>query len=299
MSDADQTIVSGSGSAGLPGASPSAQGSDRKPLLIIGGIGCLVLICAALGAAGGYFLLGDPISELVAGTGSEETPTIEIVPPATPVTPTPLSTPTLLPTPEILATATEMVTNATPGSPEQATDEPGSSGGDQIAAAEPHIGALTFARDATDDYEPVGPATLFEGEVTEVHAIFEYSGLSPDYTWERVWYLDGQEMLRSAELWAGAEAGIFDYFINAGGSPLSPGEWVLELYFEGELLAEGSFIIAAPGEVDEVAAAGTDEAEEAEATSEPDPGSQAITPTVTLEPTAPPPHACPDCGGDL
>ncbi|RME98037.1 MAG: hypothetical protein D6768_18305, partial [Chloroflexi bacterium] len=58
--------------------------------------------------------------------------------------------------------------------------------------------------------------------------------------------MDGNEMLRGEELWSGGEEGVFDYFINnAGGEPLAAGEWTLELYVEGELLAKDSFTIGA------------------------------------------------------
>jgi hypothetical protein len=50
-------------------------------------------------------------------------------------------------------------------------------------------------------------------------------------------------MLRSTEPWTGAADGFFDYFINAGGQPLSVGEWRLELYLNDELLASDSFTI--------------------------------------------------------
>ena len=117
-----------------------------------------------------------------------------------------------------------------------------------IVSSTPAIGDITFALGATEENEPVDPGVSFEEGVTEIHAIFEYSGMLPDYTWERVWYLDGKEVLRNSAIWSDKESGRFDYFVDAGGDPLTPGDWMLELYVEGELLATGDFTIEAKEE---------------------------------------------------
>lgn len=111
------------------------------------------------------------------------------------------------------------------------------------AAIDPEIGEINFALGITPEYKPVDEGIFFTKGLTEMHAIFEYSGMSPDYTWERVWYLNDQEIGRAAEPWNGPEAGVFDYLVDNGGSPLPAGDWVLELYVEGELEAIGVFII--------------------------------------------------------
>ncbi|MCB0210896.1 MAG: PD40 domain-containing protein [Anaerolineae bacterium] len=257
MSDDDRTILSTRGQAGLEGAPPDPEKPKRNPLVIIGGIGCALLLCAALLVGGAVYFMGDKVNELTAGLIDDEAfDTVEI---AATDEPTATTVSTTEPTAETaLIEPTEEPTEAVTVEPtEEASPTP---------LPDPEIDEIVFALDATEDYEPIDPATEFEGEVTEVHAIFKYAGLSPDYTWERVWFLDDQEMLRSEEPWSGADAGIFDYFINAGGEPLSPGKWVLELYVEGELMATGSFVIV--GDETEIAAA-TDEAE-LEATTEPE-----------------------------
>lgn len=110
-------------------------------------------------------------------------------------------------------------------------------------SVEVEIGEITFALDITPDYEPIDAGLFFAKGATEVHGIFEYSGMSPDYTWERVWYLNDKEIARVAETWNGPESGIFDYFIDNKGRPLPAGDWLLELYVEGELKSIGVFII--------------------------------------------------------
>lgn len=216
MSDNDQTILSKSGSAAAFGEPEMLQ---RNRQFLFGGIGCAVLLCAGL-LLGGYFFRNQLFrtggAEEVAATVEVASPTVEL--------------PTDTPTSELPAAA-------------QPTSEPTLEATEESMTGTPEIGPIVFARDATDDYEPVDPGIEFEGEVTEIHAIFDYSGLTSADIWERVWFLDGIEMLRTAEPWTAAEEGVFDYFINAGGEPLAPGEWLLELYVNNHLMATGSFRI--------------------------------------------------------
>jgi Tol biopolymer transport system component len=254
MNDSDQTIISSRGGTGAPGAPPPPAPPTRNPLLWIGGIGCALLLCAGLLIGGAFYFMGDQLNDFVPGlAGAIDTPTPEAA-----LLPTPTSEPAT-PTPEPTEAATEEPTmEATTEATVEAEETP--------AATEPEIGMITFALGATEDYEPINPGAAFSGEVTEVHAIFEYSGFSPEYSWKRVWYLDGTEVLQTTEAWSGAESGIFDYFINAGGEPLSPGEWVLELYVEDELLATGSFTIETEEEpIAEEQATPTEEATPVEA----------------------------------
>jgi hypothetical protein len=84
------------------------------------------------------------------------------------------------------------------------------------------IGKITFAMAATDQREPIKPGLLFSPGITQVHAIFDYSGMSPAYTWERVWHLNDKDVSRKAGTWTGPESGVFDYFIANSGKPLPP-----------------------------------------------------------------------------
>lgn len=234
MSDFDKTVYSGSGGPGLSGTSqpPAKPAANTNKLFIIGGIGCALVLCVVLLAGIAFIVAGDQIREL-AGLGTET---------VIPVT--------VAPTEEL--TATPAPTEAAEVSPEA---ESGSEGQTEAGAAdvtdtpavssEPFFGPITFALGATETYEPVDPGVSFEEGITEAHAIFDYSGMSPENTWERVWYLDGNEILRNSATWTDREQGRFDYFIDAGGDPLASGEWTLELYVDGQLLTEGSFTIEA------------------------------------------------------
>jgi hypothetical protein len=198
MSDFDQTIMSNPGAGGVPGSpvpdnDPKPdETKKRNPLLIIGGIGCLVLLCAVLVIGGGIYMARDQLEELTgiggAGEAGTETVTPDAAEPEAEV--------------ELEPAEGEVVENtATPvddTTPEQEEDTGAGNDAETptpTAAVdlEPQIGAITFALDATEDYEPIDPGTEFDSEVTEIHAIFDYSGFSPEFTWERVWYLDGAE----------------------------------------------------------------------------------------------------------
>jgi hypothetical protein len=108
------------------------------------------------------------------------------------------------------------------------------------------IGKITFALEATPQRESINPGLLFTKGITQVHALFDYSGMSTAYTWERVWYLNDKEVSRKAGVWTGPESGVFDYFIDNGGRPLPAGDWVLEIYVEDKLLSLGAFVIENP-----------------------------------------------------
>ena len=216
MSD-DKTIYSAR--AASVGAPPATGGNNRK-LLIGGGIGCALILCVVLLIGGVFLFAGDRVRNLTANlTGASPTAA-----PTSPPTATSAPSPTVPPSVE----------------PTQPTVEPTAA---PAVSAKPVIGAITFALGATDTYEPVNAGVSFDEGITEVHAIFDYSGMLPNYTWERVWYLDGKEVLRNKAAWKDKEVGRFDYFIDAGGDPLSPGEWTLELYVQDELAAKGSFTI--------------------------------------------------------
>ncbi len=273
MSDFDQTVYS---SRGAPGAAapPPQEPKKRSPLLIVGGIGCALLLCAILALGGaGYYLLasGNPMLAAWLGgmesvmTVAIETPTVE--PPT--VTPTATTEPTAEPGPVETETVVPTV---------EPTAET------TAVSSEPEIGPITFALGATADYEPISPAITFQQGITEIHAIFDYSGMSSDDTWQRVWYLDGEQILQNSAQWTDPAAGRFDYFLDAGGDPLPPGEWQLEIYINDNLLATGDFTIEGPATPEVVAAVEPTATNTSTSTSEPSPSP--TTATATSQPAA-------------
>ncbi|MBN1994447.1 MAG: PD40 domain-containing protein [Anaerolineae bacterium] len=216
MSGQNQTVYTG-------GGAPAPAATNRRPLLIVGGLGCVLLLCIALLIGGGLFFARDRLNDIAGLGGGEATPVVE--------------TPTV-----IMPTAT-LEPSPTVETPIEPTVEQADTGETPPLETKPVIGMITFALDATADYEPIDPGTSFAEGITVIHAIFDYSGMLSSYTWERVWYLDGSEILRNSAAWTDSESGRFDYFIDAGGDPLSPGEWTLELYVNDELLSKGTFTI--------------------------------------------------------
>ena len=107
MSDFDQTILSEKGASGF-NQTPGQEPKKRNPLLIIGGIGCALLLCIALLAGGGaaYFLMqGDnAIADLLGG--GQETVTVVVEMPTSELA-EPTSTPTTAPTDEGAQAASE------------------------------------------------------------------------------------------------------------------------------------------------------------------------------------------------
>ena len=151
------------------------------------------------------------------------------------------------PAPQIVTTAP--ASTLTPVSLPTAADTPVNQAGlgDSVDLSavkpEPQLGEITFALGATPDRQPIEPGMLFTYGITEVHAIFTYTHMSTAYAWERVWYINDQEISRSPAQWTGPEDGVFDYFINNGDKSLPAGDWILELYVEKKLRALGVFII--------------------------------------------------------
>jgi hypothetical protein len=151
--------------------------------------------------------------------------------------------------PEIASTPTALPLSAPAPAASDVSDEAtattGISAGDSIPQPKfaAQIGKITFATEATDLYEPINASLLFTKGITQIHAIFDYSGMSPAYTWERVWLLNDKEVARKADVWTGPESGLFDYYIDNSGRPLPAGDWVLEIYVEGKLLSLGAFVI--------------------------------------------------------
>lgn len=283
MSDADKTIVS---------SGTTATSAKRNPFLIIGGVGCLLLLCVTLLIGGSIYFFRDRVDGLMAQI--EET--LGTPPGQTLVTPA-FATGTPTEKIEVTSTTTSATaTSATPtktsttrsttmagGSPSP-TSSPTPASADEAVTPTTEAALvfdeITFALDTTAEYDPIDPSDSFAEGVTEIHAIFDYRGMSPDYTWQRVWYLDDEEILNNSAPWSGDEAGRFDYFIDAGGSPLAPGEWLLELYVEGELLASGNFVIE-PDATPEVAQVNTPAA----TTTRPVSPSPIIIPTPTPTPS--------------
>jgi Tol biopolymer transport system component len=231
-----------------PGTStvPSPQQeSKQRPGLLIGGVGCVLLLCAGLLAGSSILFISNRLGTLLdEASSTDEASSVEATTDGGV-----FSTETAEDKVVISTNATEETTD--PQKPKSASDtlnvEADDTGSASVAGS-PEIGRITFALETTENGQPVQPGFSFEEGITKIHAIFEYASLAPNYTWTQVWYHNGNEVLSTSQPWLEAEAGVFDYVIEAGGEPLPAGQWALELYVEGELLTAGSFVIESEDE---------------------------------------------------
>lgn len=141
-------------------------------------------------------------------------------------------------TPSVVVAAVSPTPNPTathrpvPATEEAAAEEPGDA-----------FELIAFAAGVSDDLEPVAPLFEFSEGITQVHAIFEYEGLSPELTWSQTFYVGSEVISRPPQPWPGDEAGRFDFVIELDGEPLPPGEWYVEFYVENRFALDGSFYI--------------------------------------------------------
>lgn len=208
------------------------QKTANKNILLPLGVGCALVLCLAL-LAGGVAVAFGLVNGLPGGLKlireGDETATAVVA-----NTPVPLAPST---------EATSLATNtATPVTPATATPKPTATPTEELPP-EPEISRLVFAPQTTEDNTALDPAKTFAEGIMEVHAVFDYANISPGDMWERVWYLDGDEVLRVVDPWEAEDSGVFDYSLDGEGEPLPPGEWVLEIYVADNLLATDSFTI--------------------------------------------------------
>jgi len=218
----------------MPSAAESTQNSNssrtRTIILVLISFCCGILFCASLLMGSGFYFMQGQAQTVLATIAAQLTPTAmptNLTPTVvTPIVTTPIVSPTLTTAPPTeLPTATLTPTTVMKSNKSQ-------------------FSQLIFALDATeDDYTPINSGLTFSAAITEIHAIFDYEGMSTQAKWERVWYHNDKEILRNSAAWSGQEKGRFDYFIDAGGNPLPSGYWRLELYVDRKMLISGTFTI--------------------------------------------------------
>jgi Tol biopolymer transport system component len=238
--DEDQTQIS----APRPAGSPPQK---RSPWMWAGLVGCSGALClAALGIGAALLLQRDREFRI---NQTQETPTTQVANLATVAktetvqTTEPAPQPTRVEgTQELPATQAAGTPNTTPDQaptiapqPTLATSTP--------EAPEPVVGPIVFAAGVDDDNQPINPSTLFASETEEIHAIFDYEGMSSSINWERRWYQNGEEVGSGSGTWDAGESGMFDLSLTGNGQPLGAGNWELEIYINGELAQSSTFVI--------------------------------------------------------
>ncbi|UCC88751.1 MAG: PD40 domain-containing protein [Anaerolineales bacterium] len=230
---------------------PHPAPKERKRWVWVALGGCAGMLCLGLVAVAALLLVGGGEGFEFSLGGEKTTPTPAIVsqPSTTKVEAEPTSTPPATePTTE--PTATEDTSAGVQGpteTPEVAETPSGETPTptSPSVSQEPSIGPITFAVGVTDDNQPVGADTSFPEDIEEIHAVFDYEGMSESNDWERHWYQDGEEVGSGSDTWTAGESGTFDLSLTGGGEPLGSGTWRLELHVNGELARSGSFVIEA------------------------------------------------------
>ena len=227
---------------------PLGQKLKEGPLLMIGGVGCVLLLCVGV-LVGSWMLFAG--SRLSAASDNEiaveheagpEDDSVEAVAPEKPTDDEETTTAEAASSGQDVTPSKERGQDKTPlnNFQTEAVDEvsePDASTGNA------QFGSITFAPDVSDSGDPIEPDFSFEAGLTEIHALFEYSDLNSNVVWTQVWYHDGQEILSTSQPWLAEATGVYDYVVDAGGEPIPAGQWALEFYIGDELLTAGSFMI--------------------------------------------------------
>jgi len=112
----------------------------------------------------------------------------------------------------------------------------------EFPSPEPMIGKISFATEMTEDKNPVNPGDTFSPGPTRIYGIFEHANLTPNATFEQVWYLDGEQVINNAMAWEGEPTGKSWVNIDHPDG-LPAGKYDVQLLIDGELLQTGSFVI--------------------------------------------------------
>lgn len=102
---------------------------------------------------------------------------------------------------------------------------------------------ITFALAVTEEYDAIDPAITFTGAVTTVHGVFDVENLAAGTSFDRAWFWNGEEILRSTEPIEDPEQTVYDVALFVDQGTLDPGTYTLELYFNDEMVQGGSFTI--------------------------------------------------------
>ena len=90
--------------------------------------------------------------------------------------------------------------------------------------------------------EPINPATRFASGITDIYAVFDYSGFEDGGDFTYVWYSEGREILRDAFAWDGGESGT-NWVSTYDDNGLPAGFTELEIIYNGQSLYRGGVTV--------------------------------------------------------
>jgi S1-C subfamily serine protease len=90
--------------------------------------------------------------------------------------------------------------------------------------------------------EAINPTTKFDSGITDIYAVFNYSGFEDGGDFTYVWYNDGQETQRDSFGWDGGESGS-NWVSTYDDNGLPDGYTELEIFYNGESIYRGGVTV--------------------------------------------------------
>jgi hypothetical protein len=108
----------------------------------------------------------------------------------------------------------------------------------------PWVGEITFASDVTQDSQPINPGTVFKRGITQIYAIFPYSGFEQGMKITVYWAVNGQEFVSAVRTWEWDPSGTYTPSTSyTNNRQLDSGIWTFTIFANNKKLGSGSFKI--------------------------------------------------------
>ena len=110
--------------------------------------------------------------------------------------------------------------------------------------SEPTFGEITFAKDVSEDEQPINPMTEFPKGITRIFGVFEFQGMSDGWQWSSIFFRNGEEYASASWEWDHGTNGItFADLYYPDGKSLESGNYELKLFVGDKLMQSGKFRI--------------------------------------------------------
>lgn len=108
----------------------------------------------------------------------------------------------------------------------------------------PWVGKITFASDISQDNQPINPGAVFKKGITQIYAIFPYSGFEKGMKITLYWTVNGKEFVSVIRTWKWDSSGTYTPSTSySNNRQLDSGNWMFTIFVENKKLASGTFKI--------------------------------------------------------
>lgn len=114
---------------------------------------------------------------------------------------------------------------------------------DRLTSAAPLLSPISFSTRQDEQGWPLDAAAQFTTVVSQVQALFAFTGMRNGLPWERVWYFGDEEMYRGQGVWDAGPQDHLTVYVRPGEGGFVPGRYQLEIYVAGQMLSRGSFLM--------------------------------------------------------